>query len=248
MIEISKLYVNVIHFHLLSVQQNKASFENLIQSIKKREAENKTAIERNLVVNDEEDDCVVIPVDSVKEACAQKEVGQKTTVESCLTVSDKNDAVENGYGLCEPSVSMSPTNETRRVSNVGDDVNYNENISETTFDMNYESDTDEAMSPVLGRNTVTNCSRVESEKYSKGEPTQNLTPDMFEKSLSRSSTQKCSSPVQQSKEIERDQNSDAFNNQNFSLLAEHTQGKNVILTLSLLEHVCHARRHTVQCG
>jgi hypothetical protein len=192
--------------------------------IKKREAEKKTAVKQNLVVNGEEDDCVEIPVDSIKEACAEEVVGQKTAMESCVSVSDENYAVENRYDLCEPSVSMAPTSDTRMVNNVGDNVNCNENISEALCDMNYGSDTDEAVSPVLCRNTVGNCSRVESDKYSKREPTQNLTPDMLEKSSSRSGTQKCSSPVKQSKEVEAGDNSDLCNNQNTSLLAEHTQG------------------------
>ncbi|XP_021927433.1 postreplication repair E3 ubiquitin-protein ligase rad18-like isoform X2 [Zootermopsis nevadensis] len=206
------------------MQQNKASFENLIQSIKKREAEKKTAVEQNLVVNDGKDARIGIAVDVNKETCAQKEVDQKTPMESCGTVTEAGHAmVVNGIGLCEPSVSMSPTDDTANISNVGGNVNCNENIIETAFHMNYETDTEEAVSPVLGRNIATVCAGDESENYSKGESTQNLSLDMFEKSFSRSGVQKCGSPVQKSKEIEREENSDSCNNQNFSLLAEHTQ-------------------------
>jgi hypothetical protein len=216
----------LIHFHLLAVQQNKTSFENLIDSIKKWEAEKKTAIKQNLVINDEEDDSVRVPVDSVQNACVQKAVIQKTAMEDCVIGTEEGDAMESGYELCDPSVTMSAMNQTTAVSNVEDNVNYDENIKERTCDMSYEGDADEALSPVLGRNTGTSSTRVKKEKRSEGEPTQISKPDVSERSLSRSSAQKCISLIPQSKEVETGESSDAMGNQTLSLLAEETQGKN----------------------
>jgi hypothetical protein len=211
----------LIHFHLLAVQQNKTSFENLIDSIKKREAEKKTAIKQNLVVNDEEDDSVRVPIDSVQNACVQK-----AAMEDCVIGTEEGDAMQSGYELRDPSVTMSAMNQTTAISNVEDNVNYDENIKERTCDMSYEGDTDEALSPVLVRNTGTSSTRVKKEKRSEGEPTQNSKPDVSERSLFRSSAQKCISLIPQSKEVETGESSDAMGNQTLSLLAEDTQGKN----------------------
>lgn len=207
----------IFHLHLLSVQQNKTSFEKLIQSIREREAEKKTSVKQNLVIDDVENESE----DTVKESHVQNVVGQRVIVKHC---SDE-DAMESEYNLNDPSGSMSPKNVTSTISNLGDKMNHNENISETTFDVNYEGDTDDTTSPVLGRHTVTDCSRKENEKtcYER-EPSQNLTPDMFEKSLSMPCSKKCSSSVKQSQEVERDDDRDAGSSQSFSLLAEQIQG------------------------
>lgn len=212
----------IIHLHLLSVQQNKTSFEKLIQSIREREAENKTSVKQNLVINDVENDFE----DTVKEAHVQNVVGERVIMKNCITISEEeDDAMDNEYNLNDPSGSMPAKNETSIISDLGDKMNHNENISETTFDVNYEGDTGDTMSPVLGRHTVTDYSSKENEKtcYVR-EPSQNLTPDMFEKSLSMSCSKKCSSSEKQSREVERDEDSDAGSSQSFSLLAEQIQG------------------------
>jgi len=224
-----------IHFCSLSVQENKTSFENLIQSIRKREAEKKTAVKCNLSTSDE-DDPVGIPEDCIKETRVQKVTGQKTIIKGCVVVSDEEqDVTENGYGLHEPSVSTSSMYDTKMISNVGENMNCNEVLSETTSDTDYEGDMDEAMSPVLGRNTVTNSSRRESEIHYEAKLTENLTPDMFEKSLSVSSSQKCSSSVKHSEEVEQNESGDEDSNQSFSLLTEYTQGNK-----------CHLKRDSLK--
>lgn len=165
--------------------------------------------------------------DTVKEAHVQNVVAQRVIMKNCIIISDEedDDAMENECNLNDAPDSMSPKNETSMISNLCDKMNHNENISETTFDVNHEGDTDDTLSPVLGRHTVTDCSRKENEKtcYER-EPSQNLTPDMFEKSLSMSCSKKCSSSVKQSREVERDEDSDAGSSQSFSLLAEQIQG------------------------
>jgi hypothetical protein len=197
----------IIHLHLLSVQQNKTSFEKLIQSIREREAEKKFSVKQNLVISDEENDFK----DSTKDAHVQNVVRQRTIMKNRIIISDDDDddAMEKEYDLNDPSGSRSPKNET---------------ASETTFDVNYEGDTDDTVSPVLGGHTANDCSRKEHEKCYEREPPQNLTPDMFEKSLSISSSKKCSSSVPQMREVDRDEDSDAGSSQSFSLLAEQTQG------------------------
>lgn len=188
------------------IQNNKTSFEKLIQSIRNRESEKKTLVKRKLVLDDEKNDSE----DGNKEAQVQNVSGQKCTVRNRVINSDEEDAVvEKGYGCHEPCGSMSPITE-----NVADD----EKSSDETFDMNYEADTDESPSPVLGRSIVGNCSRKETEKRYEGELTDNLTPDMFGMSLSRSSTEKCSSAAQ------RDENSETGSIQSITGISQHTQG------------------------
>ncbi|XP_023722803.1 E3 ubiquitin-protein ligase RAD18 isoform X2 [Cryptotermes secundus] len=201
------------------IHQNKTSFEKLIQSIREREAEKKTSVKQNFVINDVENDFE----DTVKEAGVQNVVGLRVIMKNCSAEED-SDAIKNEYDLNDHSSSMSSKNVTSMISNLGDKVNHNDNISETTFDVNYEGDTDDTLSPVLGRHTVTDCSRKEIEKtrYER-EPSQNLTPDMFEKSLSMPCSKKYSSSVKQSQEVERDDERDAGSSQSFSLLAEQIQ-------------------------
>jgi hypothetical protein len=124
---------------------------------------------------------------------------------------DDDDARENEY---DPSSSMSPNNETNMISNDGGDM------SEATCDVNYGGDTDHTVSPVLGKHTVTDCS-IKGNKYYEREPPQNLTPDMFGKSLSLSCSRICSASLQQSQDVDSGQSS--------SLLPGNS---------------CHALRHT----
>jgi hypothetical protein len=208
-----------IHLHLLSVQQNKTSFEKLIQSIREREAENKTSVKQNLVISNEENESE----DTAKEALVRSVAGPRVIRKTHIIVSDDDDdgdgAKENEYGLNDPSSTMSPRNDTN-ISNDGGDMNH---ISETC-DANYEGDTDDTLSPVLGKHTIIDCSIKGNKKYYEKEPPQNLTPDMFEKSLSLPCSKMCSYSLQQPREAEKDEDSDASSSQSFSLLPEQVKG------------------------
>jgi hypothetical protein len=200
----------IIHLHLLSVQQNKTSFEKLIQSIREREAGKKT-----LVLSDDENESE----DSAKEAHVQNVVGRRVTKKTHRITGDEDEGMENEYKLNDPSSSMSSKVETNMISNTGGDMSHNENISETTFDVNYEGDTGDTVSPVLGKHTITDCSIKENKKCYETEPFQNLTPDLFERSLPLSCNKRCSPSLQQSWD------SDAGSSQSFSLLPEQIKGK-----------------------
>lgn len=178
----------IIHVHLFSVQSNKASFEKLIQSMRDREAGKKTVVKRKLILSDEGSDS-----EDNTEAQVQNVSGQKCTTENRLNTIDEEDTVEEGCG------SMSP---------IIEDVSDDDKASDETMDMNYEPDTDEAPSPVLGRNIVTNCAKMETEKHYEGELYDCLTLDVSVKSTSRSSTKKCVSAAQQSEDVETDENSE----------------------------------------
>lgn len=203
----------IIHLHLFSVQNNKTSFEKLIQSIRNRESEKSTLVKQKLDLSEEKSDSE----DRNKEAQVQNVYGQKCTVRTHIINSDEEEeeeeaVVDKGCGVYEPCGNMSPV-----IENVSD----NENISDETFDMNYEADRDEALSPVLGRSMVTNCSRKETETSYDAELTVSLTIDMFGKSMLRSSNDKCNSAAQ------RDENSDTGSSHSISSLSQHAQG-NVI--------------------
>jgi hypothetical protein len=194
----------IITFYLFSVQNNKASFEKLIQSMRDREAGKKTVVKRKLILSDEGSDSE----DKNTEAQVQKVSGQKYSMEIHINTIDEEDTVGKG---CR---SMSP---------IIEDVSDDDNASDETIDMNYEADTDEAPSPVLGRNIVSNCARIETEKCNEGELSDSLTPDMSVKSTSRSSTKKCISAAQQSKDVETEENSETGSKQTISILSQRTQ-------------------------
>jgi hypothetical protein len=193
----------IIYIHLFSVQSNKASFEKLIQSMRDREAGKKTVVKRKLILSDEGSDS-----EDNTEAQVQKVSGQKCTMGNRLNTMDEEDTVEEGC------VSMSP---------IIEDVSDDDKASDETIDMNHEADTDEALSPVLGRNIVTNCARMDTEKHYEGELYDCLTPDMSMKSTSRSSTKNCVSAAQQSRDVETDENSETGSKQTISILSQHTQ-------------------------
>ena len=193
----------IVHVLLFSVQYNKASFEKLIQSIRDRDAGKKTAAKRKLVLSDEGSDSK----DTNAEAQLQKVSGPKCTMENRINTIDE-DAIEKGCG------SLSPITE---------DVSDDDKDSDETIDMSYEPDTDETPSPVLGRNMVAVCSRMETEKRYEGELSDGLTPDVSVKGASRSSTKKCVSAAQQSKDVETDENSETGNKQTISIHSQHTQ-------------------------
>ena len=192
----------IFHIHLFSVQNNKASFEKLIQSMRDREAGKKTAAKRKLILSDEGSDSE----DKNAEAQVQKVSGLKCTMEIHINTIDKEDTVEKGCGSLSPII---------------EDVSDDDKASDETIDMNYEADTDEAPSPVLGRNVVTN-SRTETEKRYEGELTDSLTPDVSVKSTTRSSTKKCVSAAQQPKDVEMDENSETGSKQTISIHSQHT--------------------------
>jgi hypothetical protein len=170
------------------IRDNKASFEKLIQSMQDREARKKTVVKRKLILSDEGSDSE----DENTDAQLQKVSGLKCTTENRINTIDEEDAVQKGCSSLSPII---------------EDVSDDDKASDKT-DMNYEADTDEAPSPVLGRNIVTNCSRMETEKRYEGELSDSLTPDMSVKSMSRSNTKKCVSAAQQSKDVETDENSE----------------------------------------
>jgi len=192
----------IIHFHLFSVQDNKASFEKLIQSMRHREAAKKTVAKRKLILSDEGSDSE----DKDAEAQLQNVSGLKCTMENLINTIDEEDAVEKGCGS---------------LSTIIEDVSDDDRANDEMTDMNYEADTDEAPSPVLGRNVATNSSRMETEKHYKVELSLSLTPDMSAKSTSRSSTKKCNSAALQSKDIETDENSETGSKQTISIHSQH---------------------------
>lgn len=200
----------IIHIHLFSGQNNKASFEKLIQSVRNREAGKKTVVKRKLILSDEESDFE----DKSKAVQVHKVSGQKCTMENPINTTEEEDTVEKGSGLYEPCGSMSP---------IIEDVSDDDETSDEMLDTNYESDKDEALSPVLGRNIDTNCSRMETEKRYKGELCDNLTPDISVKIVSRSGTKKCIAVAQQSKDVETDDNSETGSKQTISILSQHAQ-------------------------
>jgi hypothetical protein len=178
--------------------------------MRNREAGKKTAVKRKLILGVEENDSE----DGNKEAWAQNVSGQKHAERSHVIISDEDDnAVQKEYGLCEPCGRMSPV-----IENVSDD----DSISKETFNMIYKAGTDEALSPILGRNVVSN-SRKEIEECREGELTESITPDMFGKNVSRSNTEKCNSVSPWSKDVERDESSTG-SNQSISILSQRTQG------------------------
>lgn len=197
------LYV-IIHIHLFSVQNNKASFEKLIESMRDREAGKKTVVKRKLILSDEGCDSE----GKNTEAQVQKVSGQKCTMESRINTLDEEDTVDEGCGSTSPII---------------EDVSDDDMASDETIDMNYEADKDEVPSPVLGRNIVTNCARVETEKRYEGKVCDSLTPDMCVKTTSRSSTKKCVSAAQRSNDVETDENSETGSKQTISILSHHTQ-------------------------
>jgi hypothetical protein len=209
------LFLHVIHIHLFSVQNNKASFDKLIQSMRDRETGKKTVVKRKLILSDEENDSE----ENNTEARVQKVSGSKCTMENRINTIDeeeKEDTIEKGCGSVSPIIK--------------DD----DNASDETIDMNYEADTDEPTSPVLGRNIVVNCSRMEIEKHYEGELSDSLTPDMSVKSTSGSSTKKRFSPAQRSQDVEADENSETGRKQTISILSQHTQA-NVRRTHCILD-------------
>jgi len=169
-----------------------------------REAGKKTVVKRKLILSDEKNDSE----ENNTEAQAQKVSGQKCTTANRINSVDEEDAVQEGCGSMLPII---------------EDVSDDDKASDETTDMNYEADTDEATSPVLGRNFVTNCSRMENEKCYEGELSDSLTPDMSVKSMPRSSTKKCISAAQQSQDVGTDENSETGNEQTISILSQHTQ-------------------------
>jgi hypothetical protein len=200
------LFLNVIiHVHLLAVQNNKTSFEKLIQSMRDRDPGKKTVVKRKLILSDEED----VSEDDNEEARVQQVSEQKFTMENRINTVGEEDTVEKRCGLYETCGSMSPI-----IEHVSDD----DKASDETINMNYEADTDESPSPVLGRNMVTDCSRMETERYYEGELS-----DMSVKRMSRSRTKNCVSAAQQSKTVEMDQNSEKGSKQTINVLSQHTQ-------------------------
>jgi hypothetical protein len=169
-----------------------------------REAGKKTLVKRKLILSDEENDSE----ENNTEARVQKVSGQKCTTENHINSIDDEDAAEKECGTMSPII---------------EDVSDDDKASDKTSDMNYGADTDEATSPVLGRNIVANCSRMENEKRYKGELSDSLTSDMSVKSMPRSSTKKCISAAQQSQDVETDKNSETGNEQIISILSQHTQ-------------------------
>jgi hypothetical protein len=169
-----------------------------------REAGKKTVVKRKLILSDEGSDSE----DKNTEAQVQKVPGQKCTMENRINTIDEEDTVEKGCGS---------------MSSIIEDVSDDDKASDETIDMNYEADTDEAPSPVLGRNIIANFARMETEQRYEGELSVTLTPDMAVKSTSRSSTKKCFSASQQSKDVERDENSETGNQQTISIPSQHTQ-------------------------
>lgn len=164
----------------------------------------KTVVKRKLILSDEGSDSE----DKNAEAQVQKVSGQKCTMENRINTIDEEDAVEKGCG------SMSA---------IIEDVSDDDKASDEMIDMNYEADTDEAPSPVLGRIMVTNCSRMDTEKHYQVELSVSLTPDMSVKSTSRSGTKKCISAAQQSEDVETNENSETGSKQAVSILSRHTQ-------------------------
>jgi hypothetical protein len=163
-----------------------------------RDTGKKTVVKRKLILSDEED----VSEDKNEEARVQQVSGQKFTMENRINTVGEEDTVEKGCSLYETCGSMLPI-----IEHVSDDK-----ASDETIDMNYEADIDESPSPVLGRNIVTDCSRMETE-----------TPDMSVKRMSRSRTKNCVSAAQQSKTVEMDQNSDKGSKQTINVLSQHTQ-------------------------
>jgi hypothetical protein len=192
-----------------------------------RKAGTKTVVKRKLILSDEENDSE----ENNTEARIQKVSGQKCTMENRINTVEQEDAIKKGCG------SMSPI-----IVDVSDDDNANDDTNDT----NYEADTDEATSPVLGRNIVTNCSRMETEKRYEGELSDSLTPDMSVKSMSGSSTDlsakstsgsgtmKRISAAQRSHDVEADENSETGRKQTISVLLQHTQANVRITHCALL--------------
>jgi len=166
-----------------------------------REARKKTVVKRKLILSDEGSDSE----DENTDAQLQKVSGLKCTTENRINTIDEEDAVQKGCSSLSPII---------------EDVSDDDKASDKT-DMNYEADTDEAPSPVLGRNIVTNCSRMETEKRYEGELSDSLTPDMSVKSMSRSNTKKCVSAAQQSKDVETDENSETGSKRTISIHSQH---------------------------
>ena len=169
-----------------------------------REAGRKTVVKRKLILSDEGSDSE----DKNTEAQVLNVSGQKCTVENRIDTTDEEDTVQKGCG------SMSP---------IIEDVSDDDKASDETIDMNYEADTDESPSPVLGRNIVTVCARMETEWRYEGELSDSLTPDMSVKSTSRLSTEKCVPAAQQSKDVETNENSETGSQQTIRFLSHHTQ-------------------------
>ena len=178
--------------------------------MRKREAGKKTVVKRKLILSDEEYDSE----DKNKAVQVHEVSGQERTMENPINTIEEEDTVEKGSGLCEPCGSMSP---------IIEDVSGDDETSDEMLDMNYESDKDEARSPVLGRNIVTNCSRMETEKRYEGELCDSLTPDISVKIVSRSSTKKCIAAAQQSKDVDTDDDSETGSKQTISILSQHTR-------------------------
>ena len=169
-----------------------------------REAGRKTVVKRKLILSDEGSDSE----DKNTEAQVLNVSGQKCTMENRIDTTDEEDTVQKGCG------SMSP---------IIEDVSDDDKASDETIDMNYEADTDESPSPVLGRNIVTLCARMETEWHYEGELSDSLTPDMSVKSTSRLSTEKCVPAAQQSKDVETNENSETGSQQTIRFLSHYTQ-------------------------